>query len=430
MVQSVKFSFTDGTLCPPPFNRKLDVYVKWKQKFNIWQSITDVTATKQGGLLVLQLDDDTQEAVLDSFTNDDIKSDGGVQKILDYLDVLFEVDTSLAAYEAYMEFQNYQRPPNISIDEYCWQFQRRLVKIQRCGTSLADSILAYKLLTCANLSVYEEQLIKATTDVITYESISKQLKKVFNHAVPEISPSSSKFIYKEELCSGYNNQKEVCNMLPATLQQSLDIKEITLLEDSNIKVSKCTQTIHSKIDRNIVAEFRCSRCSLLKKSKKSSVVMKRLVHAKGRRVHHPNSSKPSKNEVINDSMCWKWLHCFKEVSSPVTARQYSSGKHKDVLHEVETKTIPRPEPAKKRRKEKKRALRHKVSQIPTRTKSRKKRRIRVEKRRRVRYKILQLRNVRSKPCQKRRKVKKKRVRYKWTESSARSWKRWKKRKKV
>ena len=86
-------SFNDKT--PPPFNAKLDVYSKWKKRFTLWQSITDVEAKKQGGLLVLRLDEDTQERVLELVTTDDIKTDGGAKKIIDQLDILFKVDDSL-----------------------------------------------------------------------------------------------------------------------------------------------------------------------------------------------------------------------------------------------------------------------------------------------------------------------------------------------
>ena len=56
--------------------------------------------TKQGGYLILRLDDLTQEAVLESVSTNDIKTDQGVTKILAALDKMFEVDKSVTAYEA------------------------------------------------------------------------------------------------------------------------------------------------------------------------------------------------------------------------------------------------------------------------------------------------------------------------------------------
>ena len=53
-------AFSDKT--PPSFNRNIDDYTKWRRKFNIWQTVTDVVKAKQGGMTVLRLDDDTQDS--------------------------------------------------------------------------------------------------------------------------------------------------------------------------------------------------------------------------------------------------------------------------------------------------------------------------------------------------------------------------------
>ena len=105
-------SFTEKT--PPAFDRKTDNYEKWKQRFKIWQSITDVNKTKQGGLLVLRLDDDTQDAILELTTADEIKAEEGVTTILGHLDNIFQVDESISAYEAYEVFDSYCRPAELS----------------------------------------------------------------------------------------------------------------------------------------------------------------------------------------------------------------------------------------------------------------------------------------------------------------------------
>ena len=144
-------SFSEKT--PPAFDKKMDVYSKWKKKFTIWQSITDVADTKQGGYLILRLDDSTQEAVLESVSTNDIKTDQGVTKILPALDKMFEVDKSVTAYEAYEDFECYKRPANLSIKDYCAEFQSKLAKVQTDGTTLGDPFLAYLLIKSANLSL-------------------------------------------------------------------------------------------------------------------------------------------------------------------------------------------------------------------------------------------------------------------------------------
>ena len=64
--------FSDKT--PPSFDKKINNYEIWKKKFSIWQNVTDIDDTKQGGMVVLSLDDETQEAIFDAVTCDDITS--------------------------------------------------------------------------------------------------------------------------------------------------------------------------------------------------------------------------------------------------------------------------------------------------------------------------------------------------------------------
>ena len=75
---------------PPPFNRACDDYAKWKKKFLLWQAITDVPKAKQGGLMVLRLDDDTQDAILELMTNTQLKEENGAETMLTHLDTFLK----------------------------------------------------------------------------------------------------------------------------------------------------------------------------------------------------------------------------------------------------------------------------------------------------------------------------------------------------
>lgn len=86
-------SYSDKT--PPPFDKKVDNYAKWKKKFGIWQNITEVNAAKQGGLLILRLDDDTQETIWETVTDDEIKSEQGADKVLAQMDIMFKQDDAV-----------------------------------------------------------------------------------------------------------------------------------------------------------------------------------------------------------------------------------------------------------------------------------------------------------------------------------------------
>ena len=191
---------------PPPFDRKVDDYTKWKKNFAIWQSITDVVNTKQGGLLVLGLDEDTRDEVMQVLTTENLKE--GAKTVIDELDKIFEVDESLTAYEAFEEFNSYKRPSNVTIRDFCREFQIRLAKAQSTGTVLADHVLAYKVLKSAGLTPNEEQLVKATTSKLEYVEVVKQLKNLFSSETNDISRNISEvkmekpveFLHNETFC--------------------------------------------------------------------------------------------------------------------------------------------------------------------------------------------------------------------------------------
>ena len=67
---------------PPFFNGKTDDFLRWERKYKLWNQITDVSETKRGSLLVLNLDDDTQDTILELITSDEIKQPNGAEKVI------------------------------------------------------------------------------------------------------------------------------------------------------------------------------------------------------------------------------------------------------------------------------------------------------------------------------------------------------------
>ena len=137
---------------PPSFNKNTDDYAKWRKKFQTWSNVTEAPKTKQGGLLVLTLDDQTQETIFEKMTADDLKMEGATDQILKYLDEMFKKDESISAFEMYEDFELYKRPSHVSMTEFCSEFERKLSKVKSDGTQIAEHVLAYRMLKSANLT--------------------------------------------------------------------------------------------------------------------------------------------------------------------------------------------------------------------------------------------------------------------------------------
>ena len=144
---------------PPSFDRTVDDYVKWKRKFELWQTVTDVEKKKQGGLVLLRLDEGTQDIILEKVTTDDVKEDDGIDKVIAQLDALCDRDAAVTAYEKYEHFESYVREEGRSMSDYIAEFEKRWNRTRSSGTQLSDNVLAYRLLKSANLSIQKEELI-------------------------------------------------------------------------------------------------------------------------------------------------------------------------------------------------------------------------------------------------------------------------------
>ena len=156
---------------PPFFDKNKDNYSKWKKKLTLWQTITDVDQKKQGGLITLKLDDETQELVLESISATDISSDEGAQKVIDYLDGLYQKDKSTTEFEIYEEFEIYRRPNNLKMKDFITEFEKRWKRTSSQGTALSDNVLAYRLLKSANLNPRKEELLRATVTSMSYKAV-------------------------------------------------------------------------------------------------------------------------------------------------------------------------------------------------------------------------------------------------------------------
>ena len=65
------------------------------------------------------------------------------------------------------------------ISYYINDFERLLNKTKQYGTTMSTDVLAFRLLTSANLSETHEQLARATIKELKYDEMQLQLKKIF-----------------------------------------------------------------------------------------------------------------------------------------------------------------------------------------------------------------------------------------------------------
>ena len=70
--------------------------------------------------------------------------------------------------------KNYLRPDSISLNEFEWSYNQ----IKHYDTELPTGMLAYRVLKNANITHEKQQLVFATLTLLTYESMSEQIKAI------------------------------------------------------------------------------------------------------------------------------------------------------------------------------------------------------------------------------------------------------------
>ena len=169
----------------PPRLRKGDVYSSWKRKILVWQCGVTLDATKQGSRVVQALEGKALEFAT-RIALAKIKSENGVELVLQELDKHFKKDETQIAFIAIENLENYKRTDE-SISDYIEEFSRRKDLVEECeclgADAYKDGILAYRLLKQASLSKSETQLIRATITKLTFENMIVAMKKTLGDVV-------------------------------------------------------------------------------------------------------------------------------------------------------------------------------------------------------------------------------------------------------
>ena len=181
-----------GNLKAPPTFEKGDDYQKWVKKLKIWTKLTTLETAKQGPAVLFALSDEAQDTVLE-LEEDKIAHANGVNNIILCLDKLYLKDKTQTAFDALEAFESYKRPHELSITDYCNEFEKRYNKTKSYGTVMTEDVLAYRLLKSANLPESQQQLAKATILELKYENMKTQLKKIHGckSSIPDIVKKES-----------------------------------------------------------------------------------------------------------------------------------------------------------------------------------------------------------------------------------------------
>ena len=173
---------------PPLLTEGMD-YLKWKREVGIWELGTSIAAAKQAAVCVLRIQDFKARDFATRLDVTELKKAEGLTYLMAELDKYFEEDNTQSIFLGIDDLEKFVRPEQMQMAEYIAEFKRRLNRIGELFNDKKeiyhDGMLAYRLLTQANLTKDQQILIKAAmgTQKLTSKSIEECLKRCFGDAV-------------------------------------------------------------------------------------------------------------------------------------------------------------------------------------------------------------------------------------------------------
>ena len=249
----------------PPSLKESETYGNWVKEVNQWRKYTSLPKGVQGPAIYSTLKGKAREAVM-QLNLDIICSDGGVDCIIELLDKLYVKGDIKLFFEAFSNFENFQRHKDMTVDQFINTFEELVSKSKQSGAEIPSSIKAYKLLKSANLSQTNEVLVKNSIEHLSYETVKTNLIEVLgntpckitgvrssadikleNENESDVSPLSS-HSQREPFCSCVNDD---LNEMVVT-SNNINSHEVNLFQTNFINEKDLKYFVHESLGCAIV----------------------------------------------------------------------------------------------------------------------------------------------------------------------------------
>ena len=158
-------------------NKPYEMYVK---EVKFWLKLTKVDKKEQAVLLAYNLpDNDTsgiKEKLFLELDLDELASEEGVKKYLEYMDAIFLKDDLSKTFEDYVKFDEYKRPVDVNIVSYINEFEKLYNYIKKEDCKLPQAVLAFKLLKSAEISHQDRLLVLTGINYAEKDTLFNQAK--------------------------------------------------------------------------------------------------------------------------------------------------------------------------------------------------------------------------------------------------------------
>ena len=153
-------------------------YETWKRDIEIWQELTDLPKPKQALAIHLSLSGKARVASSELGIAD-LKTDTGVETLLRKLDEIFLADKGRRQFLAFNNLYNYRRSEGKSIKDFITEFEHLNFQFKREDMELPGPVMAFMLLSAANLNETETHLVMSALNEVKYENMKSIIMRIF-----------------------------------------------------------------------------------------------------------------------------------------------------------------------------------------------------------------------------------------------------------
>ena len=166
-----------GKYVPPP-SLKGKPYEQYCVELALWECITDVAKTKQGGTVAFSLPEDhksrIREKVFNEISVDDLNKEEGLKTLKTFMDKHLKKDDLTDRWLKYDDFDECKRGDNESIDQFLVNFDEKYKRILKGGTTISSDILAFMMLKRARITKDERLLVVTGMDFSKKDELYEQ----------------------------------------------------------------------------------------------------------------------------------------------------------------------------------------------------------------------------------------------------------------
>ena len=137
------------------FDSDLKPYERYIEELKAWCLVTDLPQQKQGVAIALSLPESDASGIRDKEFNEitltNLSAENGADKLIEYMDKLFEKDELSEVYEGFIQFERYKKTEDVKMEDFILEFKKLYNRIRQRNMILPPVVIALKSLDVSQL---------------------------------------------------------------------------------------------------------------------------------------------------------------------------------------------------------------------------------------------------------------------------------------